>query len=66
MDIDLIETLMKAAPKNAPPVRVTYRVKGQKALTTREMEHRHYEQFVEDAPKNGYDIVRLEQVRRDS
>ena len=45
------------------PVRVTYRVKGQNAVTTRTMSHKDYWEWQLNMRVNGYELVRAEQVR---
>lgn len=44
------------------PVRVTYRVKGQRATMTRTMPHREYWEFVMNQQATGYELVHAEQV----
>lgn len=45
------------------PVRVTYRVKGQRQTTTRTMPHNDYIDWTFNMNANGYELVRAEQVR---
>lgn len=64
MNPDLMEHILRGAPRNAPPVRITYRVKGQEQTTTREMEHRHYLTWLARMKADGYELLRVEQVRK--
>lgn len=47
------------------PVRVTYRVKGQQAVTTRTMPHKEYFEWVQasQSPLSVYELVHAEQVK---
>lgn len=47
-------------------VRVTYRVTGQQATTTRAMGWAAYMRWTSEARNNGYELVRAEQVARES
>ena len=45
------------------PVRVTYRVCGQNAVTTRTMTHNEYVAWALGLKGSGYELVHAEQVR---
>lgn len=64
LDAEEIETWAREAARYN--VRVTYRVKGQEIPTTRTMAHSAYHRWVRDMGRNGYELVRAEQVRHDA
>lgn len=58
-----LESWARAAAKHN--VRVRYRVQGQEQVTTREMAHVEYLRWNEQARRNGYALVSVEQIRKD-
>lgn len=59
---DLTEHLLRNSDARQPKVRITYRVKGQQASTSRELTHRHYLEWVRDIDANGYELLEAHQV----
>lgn len=63
---EVAEMLERSMPPRMPPVRITYRLKGQRAVNTRTLSHNAYREWVENMAANEYVLLEAGQVLEDA